>query len=335
VNVAVRQPLQAPFPYFGGKSSVADIVWKRLGDVENYVEPFFGSGAVLLSRPHEPKIETVNDKDGFIANFWRACRNEPDLVAEWADWPVNERDLEARHSWLVTEGRKRLEDCLGHPDGFDCQVAGWWLWGICQWIGYGWCSGIGPWMWADGEWRKLGNAGRGINRKLPHLGDAGRGINRKLPHLGGAGRGEAIREWMQALAERLRNVRVCCGDWSRVCGPTPTVKNGLTGAFLDPPYSAADRAEVYNHDDFGVAKKARAWAISVGNDLLMRIAFCGYDGEFAEPWPDGWVEVSWKAKGGYGSRSDDGNGRVNAHRERIWFSPHCLKSDAGQMELFG
>ena len=40
--------LKAPFPWFGGKSRVADIVWDRFGDVANYVEPFFGSGAVLL-----------------------------------------------------------------------------------------------------------------------------------------------------------------------------------------------------------------------------------------------------------------------------------------------
>ena len=55
--------LKAPFPWFGGKSRVADIVWDRFGDVANYVEPFFGSGAVLLARPHPPRIETVNDLD--------------------------------------------------------------------------------------------------------------------------------------------------------------------------------------------------------------------------------------------------------------------------------
>ncbi len=42
--------LKAPFPWFGGKSKVASLVWERFGDVQNYVEPFFGSGAVLLNR---------------------------------------------------------------------------------------------------------------------------------------------------------------------------------------------------------------------------------------------------------------------------------------------
>jgi hypothetical protein len=37
--------LKAPFPWAGGKSTVADIVWARLGDAPNYVEPFAGSMA--------------------------------------------------------------------------------------------------------------------------------------------------------------------------------------------------------------------------------------------------------------------------------------------------
>ena len=50
------------FPWFGGKSAVADLVWSALGpDVKNYVEPFFGSGAVLFGRPTPARIETVND----------------------------------------------------------------------------------------------------------------------------------------------------------------------------------------------------------------------------------------------------------------------------------
>ena len=65
---AFSQPLVAPFPYFGGKRTVADTVWSRFGNVDNYVEPFFGSGAMLLARPHVPSVETVNDADHYICN---------------------------------------------------------------------------------------------------------------------------------------------------------------------------------------------------------------------------------------------------------------------------
>lgn len=72
--------MKAPFPWFGGKSRAAHLVWDRFGNVPNYVEPFAGSLAVLLARPHEPAIETVNDLDCFIANFWRAAKSDPEAV---------------------------------------------------------------------------------------------------------------------------------------------------------------------------------------------------------------------------------------------------------------
>ena len=42
--------MKAPFPYFGGKTAVAPVVWAALGQPKHYIEPFFGSGAVLLAR---------------------------------------------------------------------------------------------------------------------------------------------------------------------------------------------------------------------------------------------------------------------------------------------
>jgi site-specific DNA-adenine methylase len=344
--------LKAPFPYFGGKSRVAPLVWDRFGDAPNYVEPFAGSLAVLLSRPHAPGTETVNDIDCLLSNFWRAIQHDPAAVAEWANWPVNEADLHARHLWLVTraEFRERMKT---DPDFYDAKVAGWWVWGACSWIGSGWCAaaarnaGMGinrqlPHVGDAGRGihRKLphvGNAGRGIHRKLPHVGDAGRGIHRKLPHVGNAGRGihrklphvgdagrgEQIAAYFEALSGRLRNVRVCCGEWDRVLGPSVTFRHGITAVFLDPPYAAeADRADnLYANDDEKVAHDVREWAITNGDNPELRIALCGYEGEHAMP--ETWECVPWKARGGYSSQSREGND--NPARERIWFSPACLR----------
>lgn len=47
----MNDALKSPFVWFGGKRRVADQVWAALGDVDNYVEPFAGSLAVLLGRP--------------------------------------------------------------------------------------------------------------------------------------------------------------------------------------------------------------------------------------------------------------------------------------------
>jgi DNA adenine methylase len=325
--------LLAPFPWFGGKKTVAAEIWSRFGDVRNYVEPFFGSGAVLLSRPQPFRgVETINDADGMVSNFWRALQAAPDEVARWADWPVSEADLHARHYWLVTEGRERIARALGDPSGYDAQVAGWWVWGICSWIGSGWCSGEGPWHWTGEAWE--GNAGRGTNRQLPHLGDAGRGINRKLPHLGNAGQGInrqlphlgnaglGIADSFAALAARLRRVRIAHGDWSRVVGDSVTWRHGKTAVFLDPPYSMDERASVYAVET-DAAKGAREWAIEAGQRPDMLICLAGYDGEHAMP--DNWTAWRWKARGGFGSQGS-GRGRDNAARETLWFSPACNRA---------
>lgn len=329
--------------------SVQPQIWQRFGDVNNFVDPFFGGGSSLWGNPKfdwktgnwagPATTETVNDIDGWVANFWRAVKHDAPAVAEWADNPVNENDLHARHIWLVNTPPD-VERLNGEPDYYDAKKAGWWVWGICAWIGSGWCSGKGPWQSVDGRLVKgngmginrqrphLGNNGMGINRQLPHLGDNGRGINRKLPHLGSNGMGQAAQwaEWLQfyfgRIQDRLRRVRVCSGDWTRVLGPTPTEKLGVTAILLDPPYAATDRELVYNEDSRSVAGDVMAWAIANGDNPMLRIALCGYEADYQMP--SGWETWHWKAAGGYENQSDDPSG--NRHREVIWFSPHCARA---------
>ena len=350
--------MKAPFPWFGGKSRVAGVVWSALGDVDNYIEPFAGSLATLLLRPewHDPKAETVNDADCYLANFWRALSADPDAVAKWADWPVNECDLLARHLWLVNEGRRRIASMEADPDFFDAKVAGWWVWGINSWIGSGWCSGNGPWSVVDGEVAK-GDAGQGVNRQLPHLGDAGQGVNRKRPHLGNAGQGVnrkrphlgnrgndkpgreedvgQLTTYFQQLAARLRRVRVCCGDWSRIVTDGAMAFGDTVGVLLDPPYLGDVRTmDLYSVDNHDIADAVREWAIEHGNDRRMRIVLCGYEAEHGVKMPKGWTCHAYSANRAYGSsRNAESDNAANRHNERLWFSPHCAREP--EMSLFG
>ena len=314
--------IPAPFPWFGGKRKVAGEVWRRFGDVENYVEPFFGSGAVLLGRP-EPFSgpETINDLDGFVANFWRAVRVMPEETAHWADHPVNENDLHARHIWLVQQRDTLRASLEGDPEWCDPKISGYWVWGICSWIGSGFCSGRGPWGIVNRKLVHLGDDGRGVNRKRVHLGSDGQGVNRQLVHLGSDGQGERLLPWFSALAERLRAVRVCSGDWSRVCGPSVTFKHGRTAVFLDPPYAdtAGRASDLYRKDSLDVAHAVREWAIANGDNPLLRIALCGYDREHTLPAT--WAVHQWSAGDGYGGQAKTRTG--NNDRECIWFSPAC------------
>jgi len=298
--------MKAPFPYFGGKSRVADLVWSRFGDVPNYVEPFFGSGAVLLARPHHwaDRVETVNDADGMVSNFWRAMAHDAEGVAKHADWPVNEVDLHARNGWLIGRRESLTERLRDDPRWYDVEAAGWWVWGVCAFIGY---------TWAESE-----------SRQLPHLGGPGMGVHRKSWRA-------SMRERMVELGERMRHVRVTCGDWSRVCSRSVTYRMGqssaspniTTGVFLDPPYGDDNYDQEYAVGNEGVADEVRAWCIEHGDNPDLRIALCGYEGEHDELEEFGWEVVAWKNHGGYGVQGS-GQGRANRTRERIWFSPGCL-----------
>jgi len=342
--------LAAPFPYFGGKSLACETVWAALGDPENYVEPFAGSAAMLLGRPNASKVETINDADGFVANFWRAISHDSDAVAKFTDWPTNEVDLFARHSWLVRNSTGLLESLHSDPDYYDAKIAGWWCWGACNWIGSGWCSGTGPWV-HDGDKlvdvRKLPHlsagrginrqlphlsAGRGINRQLPHL-SAGQGINRKLPHLGDAGRGRTdyIYEWFDALHGRMRNVRVAAGDWRRVLTESVTTRHGLTGIFLDPPYTKGAMDYGAGGMGLGISDDVRAWCAENGGNPLLRIVLCGHAGEHDGLLEHGWHLRTWAARKGY-ALTDEAVG--NSASETLWCSPHCIPEIVRQTDMF-
>lgn len=429
---SMSEPLKAPFPYFGGKSAIAELVWSRLGLVDNYIEGFFGSGAVLLLRPQPLRgVETLNDADSYVANFWRATQHDPEAVASFADGPVNEVDLHSRHRYLVLSDdalafRERMRT---DPDYFDAKVAGWWCWGLCCWIGSGWCTtprelerhqnaspdltgpcapgsgqgvhntdpksklrlggdnpgSVGKGVHAGGELSqqvpdprsgRTSRGGRGVRAvgdtlpdgNRPQLADAydigrgvcasppsefsqqvpllsanqsgftGQGVTMERPEIGTcAARRAWLLDWFSRLRDRLRNVRVCCGDWSRVCSSeSTTTRLGVTAVFLDPPYpkkrkcgKASRAGNLYSTDGEGhktpeqIRDEVLAYCLERGPDPMMRLAVCGYDTDgysvLAEE--HGWSEVAWKAGGGYGNRSEEG--KKNAGRERVWFSKFC------------
>lgn len=328
---------KTPWPWFGGKSDAAEAVWAALGDVDHYVEPFAGSLAVLLRRPHEANrtyhSETVNDLDGLLCNAWRAIARDPDAVAEAASWPVCEADLHARHlallAWRAAGNAERL---MADPDFYDARMAGWWAWGQSAWIGAGWCSGRGPWVvGADGRIARRTDGG-GVHRKLPHVSDDGRdvahaqarepGVARQLPHVSDNGRGVAhanarepgvgdyhpmtmpeLTRWLRFLSARLRHVRILNGKWERACTSgalqsLPVRQGGHCGVFLDPPYDNAVRnADLYTEDGGTPAADARAWCVENGDNPRYRIVLAGYDAEHGDLARAGWREVEWFRKG--------------------------------------
>jgi hypothetical protein len=328
---------QAPFPWFGGKRSVAADVWERLGKPTQYIEPFCGSAAMLLNAPSKASLEVIGDQNFYVANFWRCIKLQPGAVYEWQDYPVSHVDLDARHRWL-TDGQRtaNLRACLSDPEWIgDAQIAGWWVWGQCCWIGSGWCekemignAGMGvqsqiphvgnAGMGVQSQIPHVGNAGMGVQSQIPHVGDAGRGVQSKIPHVSDAGRG--VMDWFLSLAARLERVRIIHGDWSRCLNHH--YGGNDTAIFFDPPYKGFESLYHKDASEKLVAEAVEDWCRDNGEGL--RVALCGHVGDYNLP---GWEVFRWSR-----GRLTYGGSKTTAE-EAIWFSPSCLQAGGQEVLL--
>jgi DNA adenine methylase len=313
------EPFLAPFPWYGGKSRAAPLVWSLLGTCHGYTEPFFGSGACWLLRPegsHGPV--TLNDLDGYVVNFWRAIKQDPELVAYWADQPVMESNLHAAHMLIVQNPlTAKLE---GDLDFCDPKIAGLWCCGVSNWIGTGYGTGKGPWRVLDGKLvdRRTtpGTSLPGVLKKLPQLNNP-QGVNRGLG-LSEDGRGSRLLEWFSRLANKLEGCRITSGDWTRVMTPSTHGDGGgwthagtkYHGYLLDPPYGGDHLVDYQPGHDRGVAEKVRGWCQEHGQDPSLRIVLCGYGAEHDSLLSSGWTRHEWEARRAKG-------------QEVLWASPHC------------
>ena len=346
--------MKAPFPWYGGKSRWAPDVWSRLGDsLRVYVEPFAGSLAVLLANKTPVSREVVCDLDGMICNFFRATAAEPDAVAHWATYPTIHQDLTARHRWLIEWRAEHAPRLSEDAEYYDARAAGWWVWGLSNWIGGGWCH-------ADSRapdqiphvCPTVGGRGVSMQRghdKRPHVGPRGGGqgvsmqVYDKRPHVGSSSAGQGVSMQVaeaaermepifQRLASRLQSVIVLNRNWTSAVTPsilqqTATCRTApdTVGIVLDPPYLTHERDSGLYGSDLGgtsddVAQASYEWAI---DHPQHRIAYFAHAGDFE--WPSDW-HVERKTFNGI---------RVAERRSRLdecAFSPACT---APQGDLFG
>jgi DNA adenine methylase len=69
------------FGWYGGKFNHLDWLLPLLPETTHYCEPFGGSAAVLLNRPPSP-VETYNDIDGEVVNFFRVLRDQQEALIQ-------------------------------------------------------------------------------------------------------------------------------------------------------------------------------------------------------------------------------------------------------------
>ena len=229
--------LEPIFPYFGGKRRAAEQVWESLGRVDRYIEPFFGSGAVLLGNPYPAKSELINDINHHVANLWRALQHEPEKVWQIASAPSSEIELKARAKWL----KEWVPYDFSDMGAYDAYAAGVWLWVACVTIS------------PEGDGLHRGNHGKGIK---------GYDFNRA---------------WFDSICDRISRIQILCGDWTRCITASALVTSVFPaiGVFLDPPYGVGNVH--YDDNSGTAAKDVWEWAIENGNNPRLRIVVAGYD----------------------------------------------------------
>lgn len=308
----------APIPYFGGKRSVVDVVWRAFGDPKHYIEPFFGGGAILLGRPGGAgKHETVGDLNHHVANFWRAVKHAPDEVAKHADNPISEIDLFAWNN-LIVQDEDFHTQMATNPRYYNAEYAGRWAWGMSSCIG----MKFGEHVYKQRSHPIITNeTGLHMARNYSIT-----SMKAQLTcNVGTQSMSTNIYDWINKLAQRLCCVNVICSSWETTIRDAIVLdrEHRITpcAVFLDPPYDGSLRSKAcYATDEHGLSAKVREWALAYGDYPRIRIALCGYEGEHTMP--DSWRVHKWSAQGGmsnYGKHRND-----NKHKERIWFSPHCI-----------
>ena len=333
--------LRFPAIYFGNKSRVGKAVWKRFGNVDRYIEPFCGSCGVFWKRPlshfsdGRSRSEILNDRDSYLTNFLRSVLLEPQKTAFHSVNPVTELDLIARYRYLAFGPEKKglKMKMKTDPDYCNPKLAGWWAWGMSCWIG-----GDRFFSMVGDNWTKIPELQTEKGCTKPAKVKVTREGLKTIAY-----QADQITRWYNTLSNRMFHARITCGDWSRVVSSPSLLRGagaGKVGVFLDPPYPTVyedgkkSTIQTYDTRDNKEGKLIRLqkdvfqWCQDNGD---LRVAVCGYAGDGYEKLVKdfGWTELKWKASGGFSNLGKtDSIAKKNSVRERIWFSPSCLKTSS-------
>lgn len=77
--------------YPGSKWNMAEWIISHMPTHTTYLEPFFGSGAVLFNKTPSP-LETINDLDGEVVNLFKVIRDKPEELAQKVYWTPYSRE---------------------------------------------------------------------------------------------------------------------------------------------------------------------------------------------------------------------------------------------------
>ena len=196
--------------YSGSKWNIAKKLVELIPPHHSYVEPYFGSGAVLFSK--EPShIETINDLDSDVVNLFRCIREDPEQLARIV--------MTTPYSREAYEGAFMTVPFMGIPSGDNrfrkaCRFL------IRMWQAYG----------SRNDGYKSGWKYDAVGReRMYSLWDW-----------------YALPEWIVEVAERLRKVQI---EHRPALEVIQRFDNPAVFMYLDPPYLLGTRShKQYRHE---------------------------------------------------------------------------------------
>lgn len=119
--------MKAIIKYPGSKWSMAEWIISRMPEHHSYLEPFFGSGAVLFHKDRS-NIETINDLDGDVVNLFEWIQKDPEQLAHAIYFTPYARDIyDAAFANRYTETdplRRALNFCIRLNMGHGFRTSG-------------------------------------------------------------------------------------------------------------------------------------------------------------------------------------------------------------------
>lgn len=266
--------------YFGGKSLLAPWIIAHFPRHRAYCEPFGGGASVLLQKPRSP-VETYNDLDGQVVNFFRVLRERPDeLIGLLELTPYARAELE-----LALEPLDIDSDPLEAARRFF----------------------VACWMTIGGNKERRGQS-VGNWRYVKSLGDK----------WGKSPAGYWRVDHLRAVAERLMGVQIECRDALYVAAHMDTPE---TLTYLDPPYLPGTWSQAGRHKyAFELSEEDHARLAEVAKSLEGYCLISGYPSElYADLYElEGWVRVQTEARV---NSSRANRERPAMRTECLWISP--------------
>ena len=262
-------PTSLPFAYNGKKTNAAKQIWELLGDPKHYIEPFAGSCAVLLSRPHDytQRYETINDYDAYLANLLRAIKLDPEKLFEQVDaTPANRIESAALYREAQTEEENLRERIEADRTYYDTDTAAQYYAMLCD-------------SFPRSYFLKTATQ---THVRLSYR--------------------EGLKQIFEQISKRLRYVCIQAASWETLV--TNAQLSSPTSIYLDPPY---DKTESIYRKNNRVSTDVEAWCLE-HTDSPHRIVLSGYDTEHDQLLNHGWRKTqTYKGSNGAGALGNNTN----------------------------